>query len=275
MPQIPPQNGQLPSLLRAAGLKPPSSLFKAEFPQIQLPPPEDHFQTPEASSAKASPSLDLFSSGRPLIGPGTKVLHIGDSHTVGIYGQEMDKLLRATGAQVSTYGSAGSSPSWWLKGTSTHSGFFSRDDQGKVDAPKDWRAPHPTPKLPDLLKKHQPTVIMISLGANLIGANAATIESQVKELAEIAKASGAQIIWVGPPDGRESKKPNSKQTNLYNHLKAAASQYGAFIDSRPLTEYPEKGGDGLHYWGTEGSKIAKSWTHEVFEQIQALPPQAN
>lgn len=285
MTHLPSDSGLPPSStwLRAAGLKAPETLFSASPSnspmQPVLPiepaanmPPEDQLQALTPSTQTASPSLDLFQNGPPLIGPGTRVLHIGDSHTVGIYGREMDKLMRATGAQVATYGSAGSSPSWWLQGTTTRSGFYGRGEDGKVDSPADWKTPRQTPKLPDLLKKHQPSVIVISLGANMLGANAATIEKQVKDLAEVAKASGAKILWVGPPDGRESKKPTSKQTELYRHLEKVAGQYGTFIDSRPVTDYPAKGGDGVHYWGKEGSRIATNWANHVFEQIQASQP---
>lgn len=220
--------------------------------------------------APTAARTDLSFLSPPLIGPDDRVLHIGDSHTVGIYGREMDKHLRSTGAKVETYGSAGSSPRWYLTGQETRSGFFGRDENGVTDAPADWKKPHPTPKLPDLLGRFQPNVIMISLGANLIGASPASIDKQVRELADIAKASGARIIWVGPPDGRESNKPGEKQNALYAQLQKTASAYGDFIDSRPLTEYPASGGDGVHYWGKEGTRIAKQWSQDVFSQIQAL-----
>jgi hypothetical protein len=270
MPQIP---APLPlnSLLRAGGLSVSGSAPGPAQSAIAQPTPstpQDRLQTTAAGSASAS----LHLGQPPLIGPGTRVLHIGDSHTVGIYGREMDKMLRATGAQVASYGSAGSSPRWWLDGTTTRSGYFGSGEDGKIDAPADWRTPRQTPKLPDLLKKHQPSVVMISLGANLLGADGATIEKQVKQLAEVARTSGAKIVWVGPPDGRESNKPTSKQAALYKHLQQAASQYGTFIDSRPLTEYPATGGDGVHYWGKEGTKIARNWAQEVFEQVQASAP---
>lgn len=290
MTHFPTQPGPQPvsTWLRAAGLKAPDQLFSAPLsgpaknvnasaapmrPLLPLQPaPQDQIKQSTSAQQPASTSLDLFQNGKPLIGPGTRVLHIGDSHTVGIYGREMDSLMRATGAQVATYGAAGSSPSWWLQGTTTRSGFYGRGEDGKVDSPADWKTPRQTPKLPDLLKKHQPGVIVISLGANLIQANGESIEKQVKDLAEVAKASGAKILWVGPPDGRESTKPTSKQAKLYQHLQKVASQYGTFIDSRPLTEYPTKGGDGVHYWGKEGTATAKSWANDVFEQIQASQP---
>lgn len=218
--------------------------------------------------------LSLFDSGlsdpsnTKLINPNTRVLHIGDSHTVGIYGREIDGLMTSTGAKVQTYGSAGSTPSWWLNGHSTKSGFYSKDDEGKVDNPANWKEPHPTPKLNNLIDNFKPNVIVFSLGANLVKANAEQIESEVKKVADIAKESGAKIVWVGPPDSRDSAKPNSTQAFLYEHLEKVASQYGTFIDSRPYTEYPATGGDGIHYWGKEGTATAKQWANSVFDQMQ-------
>lgn len=237
---------------------------------LPLQKPDQLFETNLTAAAKSPAQAELGFVHQPLLGPDDRVLHIGDSHTVGIYGHEMDKLLRSSGAQVETYGSAGSSPSWWFSGQTTHSGFYSKDAEGHVDQPANWRSPHATPKFPDLVQKFQPNVIVISLGANLIHASGKTIETQVEKMAQAAKASGARLIWIGPPDGRESKKPTSRQNELYAHLQKIASQYGDFIDSRPLTEYPAHGGDGLHYWGKEGGAIARSWAHAVYEQIQDL-----
>lgn len=220
------------------------------------------------NSNKLATNLDLFSEKHDLINENTRVLHIGDSHTVGIYGKEMDKLMRQTGAKVQTYASAGSSPSSWINGFTTKSGFYSKDDQGNVDSPADWKAPHETPNVNKLINNFKPNVIVISLGANLIKANDKKIEKEVKDLAEIAKQSGAKIIWVGPPDGRDSNKPESKQSFLYQHLEKVASEYGTFIDSRPYTEYPETGGDGIHYWGKQGTEIAKDWAKSIFTDIQ-------
>lgn len=270
----------------ASILRPPQQLFGAvkqyqspsaaapapALPQTPLPaqtaPAVSDQLTPPLPSASASSSLQFVD--RPRLGPEDRVLHIGDSHTVGIYGQEMDKHLRSTGAKVATYGSAGSSPKWWITGQTTRSGFFSRDAEEKTTQPAKWNDPHPTPKLKNLLEQFRPNVVIFSLGANLIQASPATVASQMREIADMAKAYGTEIIWVGPPDGRESKKPTSKQNELYQTLEQVAKTYGDFIDSRPLTEYPASGGDGVHYWGKEGSRIAKGWAEDVFQQIQGL-----
>jgi len=102
----------------------------------------------------------------------------------------------------------------------------------------------------------------------MLGSSDAQIKKQVQSLLDVAKAAGTTIVWVGPPDGRESKKPTSKQTALYNSLKSAVGDQATFIDSRPYTDYPESGGDGVHYWGTEGTRIAKGWAQQVFDAAQ-------
>ncbi|MFN8673546.1 MAG: hypothetical protein U0457_15855 [Candidatus Sericytochromatia bacterium] len=216
----------------------------------------------------------------PLINENTRVLHIGDSHTVGIYGHTLDNLLRKTGAKVESLGSAGSAPSAWVDGYTnsngkkvadfvTHSGFFKKDEQNIDTSPKDWKTPTATPKANNLISEFKPNVIIFSLGANLIHANEKEIEKQVKDLCEVAKSSGAKIIWVGPPNGRSDKKPKAEQDRLYEHIQKIASQYGTFIDSRAITEYPDNmKGDGVHFWGEKGSKIAKNWANTVFDEIQ-------
>lgn len=200
----------------------------------------------------------------------SRVLHIGDSHTAGVYGKELDSLMRSTEAKVQTYGSSGASPSWWINGNITKSGFYSKDDKGNIDSPANWQEPHLTPILSELIKSFRPNVIIISLGANLVKAKAENIENEVKKICDIAKESGAKIIWVGPPNGREDKKPTNLQNFLYEHIQKVALQYGDFIDSRPYTKYPASGKDGIHYGGEEGAKIAKEWAYQVFKEIQEL-----
>lgn len=214
---------------------------------------------------------DFTSTIQPeTINTSSRVLHIGDSHTAGVYGKELDSLMRNTGAKVQTYGSSGASPSWWINGNITKSGFYSKDDKGNIDSPANWQDPHLTPLLIDLIKEFRPNIIIISLGANLVKATAENIESEVKKICDIAKESGAKIIWVGPPNSREDKKPASLQNFLYEHIQKIAIQYADFIDSRPYTKYPDSGKDGIHYGGEEGTKIAKEWANQIFKEIQEL-----
>jgi LysM repeat protein len=206
---------------------------------------------------------------RPMITENSRVLHIGDSHTVGIYGTEVDSLMRKTGAKVQTYGVAGSSPSWWWNGTTTKCGYVGRDDKGKVDQPPDWRTPRTTPNFSGLVQEFQPSVVVISLGANMTGNSAAKIEADVQKMLDLAKASGAQIVWVGPPRGRDTPQREAQKEQVCSIISRLVKQSGGtFIDSRPITKYPDSGGDGLHYWGNEGSKTAKTWANQVLNTIQ-------
>ncbi len=192
-------------------------------------------------------------AGRSGIGPGSRVLHIGDSHTVGIYGTELDRLLRAAGATVETYGSSGSAPSWWIDGHPTTMGWVARHADGTVDAPSNWKAPHPTPKLGELVATFRPSVVIISLGANLRPGG----PTKVRELVEIAASGGAKVFWVGPPNTAKTAADPASDETFYAALKAAAGG-AAFIDSRPFTP-SYAGTDGLHFSGSDGSVIAKAW----------------
>lgn len=221
-----------------------------------------------APAASAAPASNHATDGAPLIGPGQRVLHIGDSHTVGIYGSTIDAAMRETGAQIRTCGVAGSSPSWWYQGTVTKCGYYSRDEKGKVDSPADWRTPRATPSLPDMIREYKPTVLVVSLGANLFGASEATVKRETQRIIDTAKEAGCTLVWVGPPRAREDIKSIADQDRLCETIKATVGTQGTFVDSRPFTRYPSDGGDGLHYWGTEGSKTAKAWAGSVLDTIQ-------
>jgi hypothetical protein len=199
---------------------------------------------------------------------GTKVLAIGDSHSVGIYGTELDKLLRATGASVRSVGVSGSSPSWWWNGTVTKSGYVDRKADGSKDQPKDWRSPRATPAYSKLLQEHQPDMVIISLGANMLGSSASKIQSDCGRLITEARNAGAQVVWVGPPDARSAER-NKMRGDFYQTMASVANGQATLIDSRKFTKYPASGGDGTHYWGSEGSATARKWAQKVLEEIQA------
>lgn len=72
-----------------------------------------------------------------------------------------------------------------------------------------------------------------------------------------------QCIWIGPPDAR--KFSAAAINDVYVLLDKLADKHGCtLIDSRKYTQYPDVGGDGLHYSGKVGTSIAKSWADNVF-----------
>jgi hypothetical protein len=262
-------------------LSPPGAKTKPKVPAKDITPVAANQagkngakpQEPAAAEETGRPAVNSDCTSQPLINADSRVLHIGDSHTCGIYGKAMDDLMRETDATVRTYGVSGSSPSWWLNETTGKSGYYAKDEQGKVDQPADWRTPRKTPNFRKLLNEYRPDVVMFSLGANLVHASPAAIRRQVESVCKIAKEAGCKIVWVGPPRSRSGVRDPQKRQALYQNLKSVAEQYGTFVDSREYTKYPETGGDGVHYWGKEGSRIARDWAGKVFDNIQNTPAQ--
>jgi LysM repeat protein len=220
-----------------------------------------------ASSSDNSNSNSSSNSGGPIITPDSRVLHIGDSHSVGVYGHAIDDLMRKTGATVSTTAVAGSNPTWFMNGTVGKCGYYSKDENGKVVSPADWRTPMKTPLLQNMIDTYKPSVLVVSLGANMVGYGESSIRSQIDSICDKAKAAGCKIVWVGPPDSRSQDK--NQVAKLYNVLNSEVSKYdGVVVDSRQYTKYPSSGGDGLHYSGTEGTKTANNWANSVMNAIQ-------
>ena len=220
-----------------------------------------------SSDNNNSDSSSSSNSVGPLITADSRVLHIGDSHSVGVYGHTIDDLMRQTGATVSTTAVAGSNPTWFMNGTVGKCGYYSKDENGKVVSPADWRTPMKTPLLQNMIDTYKPSVLVVSLGANMVGYGESSIRSQIDSICDKAKAAGCKIVWVGPPDSRSQDK--NQVAKLYNVLNSEVSKYnGVVVDSRQYTKYPSSGGDGLHYSGTEGTKTANNWANSVMNAIQ-------
>lgn len=209
-----------------------------------------------------------FSANKPMITSKSRVLHIGDSHSCGIYGKTLHELMRATGATVRTCAVAGSSPIWWLNETIGNCGYYACDERGNVDQPADWQTPRITPNLNSIISEYKPDLVIFSLGANLAYSSPGEICSQVKSVCEPARQAGCRIVWVGPPEPRPGIAGAENYALLYENLKESAEKYGIFVDSRPLAKYPATGGDGLHYSGPAGTKIAQEWANQVMTQVQ-------
>lgn len=202
----------------------------------------------------------------PKITVGTRVLIIGDSQTVGPYGKTIDELARATGATVSTHASWGASPTWFFNGNETYK-YWTRDTTGHQET----RMQTATPHLNELLAAERPDVVVVTMGGNMIAANAtqADVTMQVSQIGNAVSASGAQLVWVGPPKYDAQKRSPEVVEQFYQKLRNIVPEYGTLIDSRPHIEQ-YAGTDGLHYSGAQGEKIARQWANGVFQQIQKL-----
>jgi len=194
------------------------------------------------------------SPGGGQVKSGSKVLVIGDSHTAGPFGDELDRLLRAKGANVHTVGSSGATADNFISGKGTTVGYADHKSNGQTEK----TSAHATPKLEDLINEDKPDTIIVNLGANFRGAGPSGIKKQVDEIGEIAKKHGIKITWVGPPTTRQDEGNRSSLQKFDEDMKAAVAPYGSYVSSAPFTP-KYSGGDGIHYSG----EAAKQWAAGV------------
>jgi hypothetical protein len=190
------------------------------------------------------------------------VLFVGDSHSVGPFGWNLDQNLRDAGHEVATYASCGSIPRWWSTGQKTTCGYFSRDLKGtKLQLNQAI-----TPLMSTLLSQIKPDVVVMEFGGNYL--NTPSDDFIVKDIQAFVskiKASGAACFWITNPDTRNNRHAIPRILGL---IKKAVGNDCPIFESHLVTKYPETGGDGVHYWNTLGTPIAKSWAKKAFEAFE-------
>jgi hypothetical protein len=189
-------------------------------------------------------------------------LILGDSHLVGPFGQQLDQALRFAGYQVATYGSCGSIGSWWFSGQKTTCGFYSSDIQGVPFRAKTFE----TPYISELLKTLRPDSVIVKLGTNYVrGYNESFIRADLLALVREIKQSGARCYWILPPDMRRFRSELPKLNSLI--LETIKGDCRVF-DSPSVTQYPQEGGDGIHYGFPGGDLITKRWAQSVLDDFK-------
>ena len=194
------------------------------------------------------------------------VLFVGDSHSVGPFGWALDQHFRDAGHQVATYASCGSIPRWWSTGQKTPCGFFSRDLKGtKVQLDQS-----PTPLMDNLLADLKPDVVVMEFGGNYVNTPSDDfVKNDIRTFIKKIKSTGAQCFWITNPDTRKFR---SEIPRILGLIKEAVGNDCPIFESHLVTRYPETGGDGIHYWNTLGTPIAKSWALKAFEAFKTQWP---
>jgi hypothetical protein len=185
------------------------------------------------------------------------VLHIGDSHSAGIFGWEIDKLFRATeGVDQETYGSCGAVAKWYFTSKKTPCGYFFKTQTTSEQGTNAF-----TPHLPTLVENFLPHVISVEMGGNYAGYDNSFIKSDIKKTVKFINDTGAICVWISAPDSRKNQERRSEVAQI---IKEEIGDTCAYFDSTAVTQYPATGGDGVHYWGAQGSKQAKAWAKAAY-----------
>ncbi|MEO5666803.1 MAG: SGNH/GDSL hydrolase family protein [Bdellovibrionota bacterium] len=203
-----------------------------------------------------------------------RILFLGDSQSYGMFGEELDRLMRHQGLDVESYARGGATPDWYTLGKKQPEpwGAVDRGRSGSVESTPQKK----TPRLEDLLKANPPDHLIVELSDNLArsGWTLKKIEKVTEEfLKEFRKYSPqAKCTWVGSFNA--AKKP-ALLGPVLDIISDLATKYNCrFIDSRPLVTYPAQGGDQFHLdtVGEAGRKEARSWAFKIRELV--FPVQA-
>ncbi len=244
--------------------------------------PSRHLQAENDASLSSEPEINETPAafGEPL-----RVLMIGDSMTVGGFGEGMQEYLskRFGRNRIAVYGSCGSSPESWLRSEPefvTRCGY--REYTPRTEVSYDFesgRHPQPalTPKIEDLMTIFNPKTVIVQLGTNWMDAMPAHVNGDKSTYSQMLDrviaaihcqpGAGRQIIWVTPPDAAHYS--NEVKKAVFDLIKSAAQRHSfTAIDSGGMTHYVagRSGSDGVHYSPKEG----RDWAALVGKELDRL-----
>jgi acyl-CoA thioesterase-1 len=230
----PPSNGERARPTTATA-DPPAGLDRARgatSPVEAVPgasPADGGAEAPGAGSASQAPAAEPAAPERraPRL-----VLHAGDSMVGGAGGlsRALEQRYRAAGSR------------------------FLRDVWERVSIVQFAQQP----RFRDLVRKHRPDVVVLTLGANdVFIPHPNALAKHVEAIAKAAVATGAECYWVGPPLWKGDKG-----------LTAMLAERAApcrFFDSGALTL--ERKPDGIH----PSDRGGEAWAAAFWEFYEAAP----
>ncbi|MFN6017633.1 MAG: SGNH/GDSL hydrolase family protein [Verrucomicrobiota bacterium] len=203
----------------------------------------------------------------------SKILVIGDSLTVGPFGDFMQEWLFSNlpQSQIAIYAACGSSPEHWMSNkpefispcgyreTTPSSKILTKYENGRKPVPT------ATPKIETLLMKFKPDVLIVQLGTNHFDTLEKDGDKAIPELQKIYRQFSQSIIankgnlkmvyWITPPDA--SKYPAHIKTKVQKIIGENNRNHG-FRDFYSYEKIPYSkglsGSDGVHL-NKEASRI--------------------
>jgi hypothetical protein len=215
-------------------------------------------------------------AGGPSAGK-QRFLFIGDSQSVGGFGQGLDEGLRKDypNSLVETFALGGSHPMWFMPGnkvsgySSPHTFFHYYEGNDPAKLKRDLRSCSKgrectnmakTPMMSSILRTDT-TVVVIALGSNLLTWDQKGIWAgeSVTQIAQIVKDAGKRCIWVSPAHMLGPKKLALTPDQATERLKIADEKIKERLQG--MCEYiddrlPYEGGDRVHLSGKRGREVA-------------------
>jgi hypothetical protein len=217
------------------------------------------------------------------IAKSSRILYLGDSLSIGAFGQTFDHSLRSSGFQVHTVVAGGASPYYWLKSYQSLPctiGFWEKSPSserrlGYVRA---------VPKLEDLISEHKPNVVVVQTGINLYATlrskrrskqeNVTEVTSLIEQMCYSIAKAGATSYWVLPPHSHEKRYSKELQMELTSIMQGVVKKYeGEVFESQKVTRFedPYPATDGIHYGPTEARGWAEKVSKHFNEYMKVVP----
>jgi hypothetical protein len=176
-------------------------------------------------------------------GAGNRILMIGDSHTAGFFGKELESLLRKNGKKVHRVGKCETSPRHWLRGSKFRN----------------------TPALSALISSYRPNVVLILLGANMRRGGKKDFGA-VQTLARIARESGAKVVWVGPP--KQGNDISTAGIDAFDaKMRRAIGPNATYVAMSAFTSPLDTVSDRRMRIHAYDRRVARRWAGSVFQRI--------
>lgn len=213
-----------------------------------------------------------------ISGNKVKVLYLGDSLSMGAFGETLDTNLRERGADLVTVVAGGSSPYYWLKAYQSLPstiGYWEKTPErerrmGQIRA---------VPKMEALIEEHQPEYVVIQTGVNLYATlrsrrrpkseNVAEVRSLIEQMCHSVAKAGAKAYWILPPNSHERRYSPKLQFELASIMIDSIEEYGgAIFKSSQHTTYtdPYPATDGVHY----SKKDSTIWANKVSADLSVF-----
>lgn len=225
-----------------------------------------------------SPPASAGSEG--LSEPGVRVLLLGDSHSLGPFGEHLDRALRDEGIEVYTFAAGAGSPYYWLQ---KHQPISASLGSWEKTPKKELReeVSVSVPKVEPLLRSCRPQVVIVQAGRQLFAplrlgtpGSREQVERVIDEFCLAVSEARAWIYWIDPPDAHPKRISPALRSELAELIREAVGRcQGRVFDSRAVTEwslpYPDLS-DGVHYGTVEARQWAEAVAADFLDFLQGV-----